>query len=59
LEVILRNPIYDYGKGFQAIKKKLLKSADLTLNGYNNLSAVFLYGKQGSGTTTIASTFAK
>lgn len=31
----------------------------MTLNGSNKLSTVLLYGKQGSGTTTIASSFAK
>lgn len=57
--MILRNPIIDYGKGYQTIIQKLIKSSNLTLNGSNKLSTVLLYGKQGSGTTTIASSFAK
>ena len=55
----MRNPIVDYGKNFTNILTILNKASKLALNDSRQLVTLLMYGKQGSGKTTIASHFAK
>jgi vesicle-fusing ATPase len=55
----VRNPIVDYGKNFGNILSMLNKASKLALGDSRQLVSLLMYGKQGSGKTTIASHFAK